>query len=370
MTQAPAIPDGNFLCFQLKHIGDFLHTLPALGFLRTNRLGASVEAVVTPKIAALAESHPWVDRVHVLDRDKRAGGLRRLTTRISRRKYAATFIFDGQTRSIVAASLAGLRRRIGSSGLYPLGGFARLYSRNINIVDSRYRLESQAYRSQKMTALALGLTPGPALRPPPPHLPPSALETAGKLLAELPGAGPIIGLTLAGLQYEKSWPLSHFAHLCRLLRRDFAARLFVTGGPGESEMARRLAEASGEPVADFCGRTGLLDMIALAGCSDLFITVDTGTAHLAALTETPLISIYQWTSPALWPPQSPRARLMCYNWALSRFELPSEGGPWLAAPVITPEMVFREAAAVLSVRPGAGSNTANSDEAENFHRSK
>jgi ADP-heptose:LPS heptosyltransferase len=100
-------------------------------------------------------------------------------------------------------------------------------------------------------------------------------------------------------------------------------------------------------VANFCGRSTLPQLLALAQASDLFITVDTGTAHLAALTETPLISIFIWTNPALWPPQSPLAQLMCYDWALARFRLTASDGPWQTAPCITPEMVFRKAGEVL-----------------------
>ena len=348
MKPGLTIPDGNFLCFQLKHIGDFLHTLPALGFLRASRPNAKTEVVVTPKIAELAKNHPWIDRVHILDRNQGLSGLRAFARQINSPEYGAAFIFDGQTRSIMAATLSGVKCRIGSVGLYSLGNYAWLYSNDINITDNHYPLESQAYRGQKMAALAFGLKPGPPLRPPLPNLPPKALATATTLMAELKGSGPAIGLTLSGLQHEKSWPLAHFVRLCRLLYEKFEARLFVTGGPAESHMAQRLSETAEIPVANFCGRTSLLDMVALAGFSDLFITVDTGAAHLAALTETPVISIYQWTSPALWPPQSPNTRLMCYNWALSRFGLPPDGGPWTAAPVITPDIIFQAAAAFLS----------------------
>lgn len=339
--------EGDWLCFQLKHIGDLLHTLPALGFLKSRRPHSRVELVTPPALAELAEAHPWIDEVHVLDRSRADGGLKSLSRKLKGRSYAAAFIFDGQTRSIVAAALLGLGQRLGASGLYSLGRLARLYTVDLDIVDGEYPLQSQALRSQKMAAAALGLAPGPALRPVAPLLSREHRDKASALLSQIEDSGPLIGLGLAGRQYEKSWPLAHFAALARRLRRELSARVFVAGGASDSLLARRLAEASGEKIADFCGRTSLMDFIALAEQSNLFISVDTGTAHLTALTETPLISLYQWTSPALWPPQSPHARLLCYNWTLSRFSLPAEG-PWRAAPVLTPALVFESAAAILS----------------------
>lgn len=338
---------GPFLCFQLKHIGDFLMTLPALGFLRQARPGRKVGLAAAPAIAGLARAHPWVDEVFVLDRTGGPLNNFRLARSIAGKNYEAAFIFDGQTRSVVTAALAGIKRRIGASGLYPLGPAAPLFSRDIDLgVDPK--LASQAWRSQKMAALALGLEPGPALRPPPPDLSRDDLAQADRLLGELSGDGPLVGLTLCGRQHEKSWPLAHFAELSRKLHQEMKARLFVVGGPAESVMALALARASGVPAADFCGRTSLTEVVALAAKSDLFITVDTGVSHLAALTDTPLISLFIWTSPAQWPPQTPLARILCYDWALKRFGLRPEEGPWKSAPVVTPEMVFDEAAEILA----------------------
>lgn len=352
MPETRILPE-PYLGFQLKHIGDFLATLPALGFLKRHS-GAPVGVVVAPSLAELALRHRWIDEVFTLDRTRDSRHLRQVARAIARKKYRTALIFDGQTRSLVTAALAGVRNRLGARGLYPLQGLGFLYSHEVDIVDNLWPLESQAYRAQKMAAAMLGLEPGALLRPPPPDLDQVSAGRVQKLLAELTGEGPLIGLSLRGRQPEKSWPLAHFAALCRRLRREFRAALFVVGAEGDLPLARNLAQAAGAPVANFCGRTSLSDVIALAEASDLFITVDTGVAHLAALTETPVIGIFTWTSPALWPPQTPHARLLVYEWALKRFGLkPADGPwlrPWLTAPVITPDLVFQETLVMLKSR--------------------
>lgn len=340
---------GRCLGFQIKHIGDFLHTLPALGFLKDHCPGGAPDLVISPKMADLARAHPWVNHCLILDRQKGWGHFRQVISEMRGRGYSSSFVFDGQDRSIAAAFLGGVKKRIGATGLYPLRGWRRfLYTDDVEIRDCRgWPLASQAQRAVMTAAVALGLEIPPAPRPPRPVLGPENLVKAEELIGELPGSGPLIGLTLQGLQPEKSWPLANFRTLAKKLYEEFSARLFVTGGPDESLAAQVLAERAGVPVGNFCGRTDLLDLVALADKSDLFITVDTGTSHLVALTETPLVSIFIWTSPALWPPQTPHLRILCYDWALARFGLKAEDGPWFSSPVVTPELVFVEAASLL-----------------------
>ncbi len=341
----PALP-GPFIGFQLKHIGDFLLTLPALGLIKRAWPTEKVTLALPPGLAELAALHPWVDEVIELDR---AAGLRnscKAIKRIRQKRFGAAFIFDGQTRSIVAARLAGIKNRVGASRLYPLA-CRSLYTLDVDIAGENSYFDSQALRGQKMVAKALGLAPGPGLRPPMLRVDEAAIQAITPLLGELEGQGPRVGLTLQGMQPEKTWPLANFVELCQRLWGAYRARLFVTGGPAEKPLAEALTRAAKVPVANFCGRTTLPQVVGLAAASDLFITVDTGTSHLVALTETPLISIFIWTNPVLWPPQSPRAYLLCYEWALARFGLKAGDGPWQVAPVITPEMVWGKAREVL-----------------------
>jgi ADP-heptose:LPS heptosyltransferase len=60
------------------------------------------------------------------------------------------------------------------------------------------------------------------------------------------------------------------------------------------------------PVLDLCGRTGLLELAAVAAESDLVISNDTGPLHLAAAAGARVIGIYTCTNPALTGPFGPR----------------------------------------------------------------
>ncbi|MDR2935451.1 MAG: glycosyltransferase family 9 protein, partial [Candidatus Adiutrix sp.] len=331
-------------------VRDFLATLPALGFIKAHSK-AQVGVVVTPQMAELAFRHRGIDEVFTLDPARGNRHLRQVARAIAQKDYRTAIIFDGRLRSLLTAAVAGIRNRLGARGLKPLSPLPFLYSHEVNIMDALWFLESQAYRAQKIAAALLDISPGVPLRPPPPAADPASAARADKLLGELSSAGPRIGLSLQGGQPEKSWPLPHFAALCRKLWRAFKAALFVVGTESDSSLAHSLAGAAEVPVANFCGRTNLTDVIALAAASNLFITEVTGVSHLAALTETPVISLFTWSNPVLWSPQTPHTRVLAYEWALKRFGLkPSDGPwlrPWLTAPIITPDLVFQEARVML-----------------------
>lgn len=67
------------------------------------------------------------------------------------------------------------------------------------------------------------------------------------------------------------------------------------------------------PVANFCGKTNLVDLAAVLKRTDLFVTVDTGATHIAATTEVPMITMYGCTSPNRWHPINPNARVLTSN---------------------------------------------------------
>ncbi|MGL4208812.1 MAG: glycosyltransferase family 9 protein [Candidatus Adiutrix sp.] len=348
---------GPFLAFQLKHIGDVLMTLPALGLLKHHFPQEKIGLVVTPQTAPLVAEHPWVNEHFILKRSRNFSDFYHSCQAIKAGGFETAFIFDGQLRSILAAKLSKIKNPLADSGLYPLKGPKFLYRQNLdtvtvspanqNILNAAPSPASQALTGQKMVAKAMGLALAPDLKPPPPPIKPANIQCAKSLLGELGASGPRIGLALTGLQPEKSWPMVSFAALCQMLYHNLSANIFITGSVADKGQGAALATLAKVPMANFCGRTSLIDLVALDKEADLFITVDTGTAHLVALTETPLITLFIWTNPAQWAPKTPNLSLLCYNWALQRFNLGNKNGPWHNAPVITPEMVFQQACSLL-----------------------
>ncbi|MDR2140781.1 MAG: glycosyltransferase family 9 protein [Deltaproteobacteria bacterium] len=342
----------KFIGFQLKNLGDVLMTLPALALLKTRRPGCQVTMVVRPLTAALLANHPLVDAVIPYQFQPRSLGLgesRRLVRALRQSGARVSFHFDGQRRGGLVALWAGLDSRAVGLGLLGVSGLKSpwLYNQKISLRSPGAPWESLALSHQRLVAAVLGEATEPGLVAPGLNIPERARAKARALLAQTPGAGPLIGLTLLGRQREKSWPLDFWAQVLQALAAQTKARFYVTGEAGEGYLADQLAQLAGVPAQNFCGQTDLLEFVALAAASDLFLTIDTGSAHLVALTETPLITIFTATNPAQWGALSRRRTQICYNWALARFGL-SSGPDYVGYPIVRPPVVIEAALAFLA----------------------
>lgn len=77
-------------------------------------------------------------------------------------------------------------------------------------------------------------------------------------------------------------------------------RVVVTGGPGERELS---AAVAGGVAVDLGGRTTLADLAAVIARADCVVVGNTGPAHLAAATGTPVVSLFAPTVPfGQWGP--------------------------------------------------------------------
>ncbi|NKZ09071.1 glycosyltransferase family 9 protein [Actinomadura latina] len=100
----------------------------------------------------------------------------------------------------------------------------------------------------------------------------------------------------------RRWPAERFAAVAAALR-DRGERVVVTGGPGETGLARRVVDLAGlDESADLSGRTPLPELAALVAAARLVVCGDTGVAHLATAFRTPSVLLFGPTPPGRWGP--------------------------------------------------------------------
>jgi len=102
----------------------------------------------------------------------------------------------------------------------------------------------------------------------------------------------------------RQWPVERFAAVARA-ERNRGHDVVITGTGGESELARRLAQAAGLPArAVLAGETDLLDLARTVADAGRIVCGDTGVAHLAFALNTPSVVLFGPTSPAHWGPRA------------------------------------------------------------------
>ena len=99
------------------------------------------------------------------------------------------------------------------------------------------------------------------------------------------------------------WPKERFVTVAKALRECYDARILITGGLGDVELVQWIAGQIGDSAIPVAGKTTLLQSAELLRRCELLITNDTGTMHLAAAMETPLVAIFSARDfPGKWYP--------------------------------------------------------------------
>ncbi|HRD65099.1 MAG TPA: glycosyltransferase family 9 protein [Candidatus Competibacter sp.] len=97
--------------------------------------------------------------------------------------------------------------------------------------------------------------------------------------------------------FLKRWGAARFGMLANRLHREGLDRIALIGGPDEVEECRRIAQMCGPWLVNLCGQTEILDIPPLCEPARFIVANDTGTAHLAAVTATPMTVICGPTDP-------------------------------------------------------------------------
>jgi ADP-heptose:LPS heptosyltransferase len=110
----------------------------------------------------------------------------------------------------------------------------------------------------------------------------------------------------------RRWPLPHYAALARKLLADFPdVRIGIIGSGNDLPVALDLEKQIGDGrVVNFAGRTSLRELCVLLDSSRCLVTNDSGPAHLAALADTHVITLFGPDTPALFSSLAKRATSM------------------------------------------------------------
>ncbi|HLD40569.1 MAG TPA: glycosyltransferase family 9 protein, partial [Candidatus Omnitrophota bacterium] len=102
----------------------------------------------------------------------------------------------------------------------------------------------------------------------------------------------IIGINPFASWRSRCWPIENFALLINALQKEFSCKIVITGSSDEVERALELQGLAGAEMAIASGKTTFGQLAALIKRCSLYITNDTGSVHLAAILQTPMIALF------------------------------------------------------------------------------
>lgn len=105
-----------------------------------------------------------------------------------------------------------------------------------------------------------------------------------------------------GVSEEKrQYPVELWIDLCQKFFKEFHLPILLTGSASESVICNEIAHAAGSFVHSCAGMFSIPEFIALLDQSALVVSVNTGTIHICAAIEKPVIVLYADTNPQHTP---------------------------------------------------------------------
>jgi ADP-heptose:LPS heptosyltransferase len=282
----------RILVVRVGALGDTLMVTPALRALRRDYPEAEIDFLCSETAAALLEANPHIARVFRLRR-------RNLPYRISPEKWR--LVEELRSRNydlaILLESAPRYRELLRLAGIHGIQGFAEVpFDPGQHCIVNYLNVTGAVYSRTSDLDMELRIAAAEE-------------DAARQALKDLPtpligvqtGYGPRKGKKNQS-QRLRGWSQESFIQLIR----GISARpgtVLLTGSEEDRPDAVRIAQRLPQDcVRVLAGRTTIGELAAIIGNLDLFISVDTGPAHIAAALGTPLVvlwgpGIYEQTRP-------------------------------------------------------------------------
>lgn len=291
----------RILVVRLGAIGDVARVLPMLAGLKARFPGAEIDWVVQEKAADLLRGHPQIARLWVVSFRSWRAALTPRAWRLRRamrsRRYDLVLDFQGMIKGAVwAVAAGGPAVRVGW-GPGHAQNLAWLWYHGLRTPPGR-----RVNRHLRHRTLVdwLGAPDVPGTTPP---WPAEAVEPVAEFLAGIAGEPRPWILAYPGSSRSgshKRWHPDRLRQAVARIRDRTGGTLLVGWGPAEEEAARELAQSI--PGARVIPPTTLPQLAVLLARCDLYVGMDTGPMHLAALVGTPTVGVFGRSDPRIHGP--------------------------------------------------------------------
>jgi heptosyltransferase-3 len=227
------------------------------------------------------------------------------------RRFPLDLMIDIGQWARASALLAGLSRARFTVG-FKTAGKHRHWAFDAAVEHSRARHEIDNFRA---LAVALGVESAalPRLRP----------RVLAGIASPLARPYVVIHPWASGYRSElREWRIENWIAVAGFII-DSGYTVVITGGPADGARANALAARVQRPaaVAVLAGRSNLCEAAAALAQAAAVVSVNTGTMHLAALLDRPMLALHGPTNPKRWGPLSTRSVIIGPG--------PEQGGAYL-----------------------------------------
>lgn len=294
----------NILCIRPDNMGDLVMSIPAIRALkemngaRITLLTSSMAKGIVPMIQGINDvivyDLPWVKAEEAVDQD----ALTSVVAEIRSRAFDAAVVFTVYSQNplptVMLAWMAGIPKRLAYCRENPYGLLTDWVPDPEPYSEIRHQVRRDLELVHQVGAESSDLSISLAID-----------ESRWEGLEEK--------LSRIGIQTENPWIILHPGvseekrrypeHLWCELGKELGEKyqLLITGAASEKCLADSMAACIGDNAFSLAGHLDLAEFVLLISRSRLVISVNTGTVHLAAATQTPVVVLYALTNPQHYP---------------------------------------------------------------------
>jgi len=297
----------RILIFNSAFPGDIVLTTPLIRATHESFPAAGLTFCTTEAGASLLAGMTYLDSLIVFDkhgRDRGILGMSKTVSRLRREGFDLALSAHRSFRSALILAMAGIPVRVG----FDKSAAPRLYTHLAERKPEDHETERNLSLLGPLGIEIEGLSGKPVL----PVTGEEANHVFGCLGVGLPrGTGPLVIVAPGSVWGTKQWFAERFAELIQWLVDNRAARVIMSGSPGDRKQADKVVAACKREVLDLVGSTDLRALAALIRNADLVVCGDSAPMHIAWAMDVPTVAIFGATTPDLgFAPLSPRCRVV------------------------------------------------------------
>ncbi len=306
------------LVLMLGGIGDLILFVPALRALRMHLPGRTITLLSgEPGIARILDNEGLIDEVVVHDRRVAQNIFQRvkLISQMRAEKFDLAVV-SSATNAVkggLLTCLMGIPQRVGEN----INGKGVFYSLKVDYAKGTHETDGAANLLKAMDVPLVDVLPRLVITPDEDMAISQFLTGQGIRSSDL-----LIGMH-AGSGYRqthKRWPKERFVQLADRLVEKYYAKVLLTGGPQEVELTASMARGMRVSPLNTAGQMTLRQSAAMVAKCDLFISNDSGLAHIAAAVGTQVIVLFGKTDLGRIAPRGPHVHII-------RKDAPEGGNP-------------------------------------------
>lgn len=296
----------NILVTLLANLGDVVLSTATLKLIKKKYPHAKIFFLVRSQLADILQNNPYIDEV--IPFSYKSGGNFISTFQLARklRKYNFDLSISlcGRFRSDFSIWLARIPIRVGADQIWSFKKNCSFLYTNVSKINFSYQTPTYILFQNIFKYFEKEYNDTKKITPYIANAPEFFFYKANNFIESMNSDKINIALCVKATSENKNWDIENFANIISLLKKNYNPNMYIVGTKEDKEYASNIISKANVDVKNFCGKTSLLELVAIIQQSSFLLTVDNGTMHIASALNTPIICIYTGTSPLTAPPLS------------------------------------------------------------------